>query len=85
MGTNWNTKRPEPSITELTEEVASLQAEATEALKTGGEYGRPYRGAAALLAVAERQLEAAKEREAQKQRLSNLTPGEIVDRAMDKP
>lgn len=82
MPSNWNVRREEPTIAELTENVAELQAEATEALQQGGEYGRPYRQAVANLAVAERNLTTAKAKEERRKKDSELSASEIVDRVM---
>jgi len=81
MPSNWHVKRPEQSIAELTENVAELQAEATEALREeGGEHGRRYRQAVSNLAVSERNLTMAKEKAKRNKELSELSASEIVDR-----
>lgn len=83
MPSEWNVRRAEPSISELTENVAELQAEATDALAEGGEYGRPYRQAAELLRVAERRLASAKLKAERQERDAKRDPREIVDRLME--
>ncbi len=81
---NWNVKRAELTLAELTENVADCRSEATEALREGGEYGLRYRQAVANLARSERTLESAQAKAEQRRKESELTPSEIVDKVMGR-
>jgi hypothetical protein len=76
--------RPEPDIAELTNELSEATTEAQSALKAGGQYSRDYVNAEFMRRNAERRLDAAKHRAAEKERLANLSPSEIVDRMMER-
>ncbi len=84
MGSNWNVRRREETIAELTESVADCRSEATEALREGDEYGLRYRQAVANIARSERHLAMAKEKEEQRKKESELSPSEIVDKVMQR-
>jgi hypothetical protein len=73
-----------PSVAELTEVLTGLYAEATEALKHGGEYGRPYRQAMADVNRVQRLLEAAKEKQARRERDDERDPHDIAVSVVDR-
>lgn len=79
---NWNTRREEPSIEELTEAVEDFKEQLASALKHGGEGSRDYINTQYMLRQAERQLERAEEREKEREEKSKLTPEQLVDRMM---
>lgn len=83
MGTNWNVRRPTPTIEELTEDVAEWKKEVARA-QAWGEWSRPYREAIANLSMLERKLDALKHTEEKKEASSKRTPREIVDDLMDR-
>ena len=82
MTRNWNTARPEPSVVELTRDVAALTKDLTEAVRDFGQDSREARNAQESLRLGERRLDAAKFRAAKFEEGEGLTPTQIVDQVM---
>lgn len=81
---NWNVRRRQPSVAELTHDLAVLQAEAKSSLKYGGEFSRSYRQTMENIRRLERLLETATEKQRRREDENDRDPREIAVSVVDR-